>query len=149
MVPVHYALNHKDLVNFFDLLKDGFPVKRSSGVIEYDWVINSGPYFNPEYIAYDKMIDGWVLPVKTKDGTLSERMGLLDLSRPFVCEKMPADFLDKLKKVIYILNEGVYKEDSDTHDILGDSETPKLLEETVGVKWMLAANSIVRVLMNP
>jgi len=149
IVPVDYALNHKDLASFFDLLKDGFPVQRSSGVIEYDWVVNGGPFYNPEYISYDKEIKDWILPVKTKDGSLSKRMGMLDLSRPFVCEKMQVDFLDTLKKAIRILNDGIYKEDSDTHDIIGDSETPKLLEETVGVKWMLAANSIVRVLMNP
>ena len=73
---------------------------------------------------------------------MSKRIGFQDLSKSYVCEKLSGGFLDHLKKAIDTLNEGIYKKDSEQHDMLANSETPKPLEETVGVKLMTTANSV-------
>jgi hypothetical protein len=143
MVSTIHAMYSDKTQPFFSILEKGFTVKRTSGVYENDWVVNTR---YPSYILFDTEIDNWTIPVRNKSYTLYKRINISDFKNPSILKDLPSEFLEILNAVINILNLGFYKEDSDIHDLLIEREVPKTIEETPGEKIVFVDNKFVRIL---
>lgn len=129
IVAITDALKKPALAPFIGLLESGFPVLRSSGLVDPGWVVNTKTSCGVgEYISYSLDKDTWLLPVLKPTEGFSKHININDLllGHP--------DLKDELKKFIRELDKGIYLEDSLLYDSLVDKNKPTNVEDIAEIK---------------
>jgi len=135
---------------FFDYLKDGFSVKRASGLIEPGWSLNLGYGCAKELIKYDESVGKWIIPVMKDDHDLIKRIYVDDFLIPEILLTLKDGFKEKLQEFLVML-KNVYKEESERYDTLVDNNKPtKVSDKEAGIVQSALIDGVVaRVLIMP
>ena len=148
-ISLRQATTHPKLKPFFDCLPSTFPVKRTSGLIEDDWTLNLGVFPITEYLGFDKIKDGWVIPVMKKSAGICKKILLSDFIQPEILAKLPVDFSTKLGDFIVILNHGVYAEDNAIYEKIMNDPNLADVPDIPEIHTVLLNGVPVRALMVP
>lgn len=132
--------------SFFELLKMGFPVLRSNGCIEEGWTICEDSYEH-ELIDYDNTHDEWTIPVR-KDN-IRKRILISDMLKPDILTKLPSTFEEKFCELIILLNNGIYKYEHDTYELLVDKSKSTQVEDIAEVVPCMVNGVLARVFLPP
>ena len=144
IVAITDAIKKPNLMSFMNLLESGFPVLRSSGLVDPGWVVNTKTSCGVgEYISYNLEKGCWLLPVlKPSDGS-SKHININD-----ILLGLP-ELKKGLEKFIAELDKGVYLEDSLSYDSLVNINNPTKVEDMVEIRKCVVNGVRGRVLFNP
>ena len=151
IVAITDAIKKPNLKGFMKLLESGFPVLRSSGLVDPGWVVNTKTSCGVgEYISYSLEKGCWLLPALKPSDSSSKHININDLLLPEIVSSLPENINVELIQFLNELNKGVYLADSLMYDSLVDKNKPTVVEDLAEIRNCLSSNGQQgRVLFNP
>jgi len=122
IIPVDYAMEHNTLKDFTNVLLEEFHVKRSSGVIEIGWTLDTGSKLNRKFFVYDTATKVWLIPVKKNN--LTKSISVYEIMHNF-----PQNTRYIAENAIKVMNTGVYIADAVQHDRVVNSKASFTVED--------------------
>ena len=122
IIPVDYAMEHHALKDFTNILLKEFHVKRSSGLIEVGWTLDTGSKINRKFFVYDTATKVWLIPVKKNN--LTKSISIYEIMHNF-----PQNTKCVAENAIKVMNTGVYIADALQHDRVVNSRASFTVED--------------------
>jgi hypothetical protein len=147
MVSLYDAVKMPIFKNFFDIIKNGFVVKRSNGIIETGWSIMID---NNQCEQYHHIIrknaDNWIIPVYKKKEDLIKRIALSELLIPENLKILPDNFEKEYNIFVSEIDKGIYREDSLQYDNFINRDNETTVKDIPEIKLVSIHNVPVRIL---
>lgn len=132
--------------NFFDIIKNGFLVKRSNGIIESGWSIMNDMIQCDPYHLLRKDGDTWIISVYKKTEDLIKQIPLSELLIPENLTIFPDNFEKEYNIFVSEIDKGIYREDSLQHDALINRDNETTVKDIPEIKLVTINNVPVRIL---
>ena len=141
----------EELQPYLDFILEGFPIKRTSGVIDDGWNLNLGDSWGSETMRYNKTKEEWIIPVKQNISGLSRSIYINDLFIPEILTKVPPNFETNFRQFISVIDKGIYKADYEKYISLVDNNKPTNTygdDRLVGIQMHVAFDGKVGRILN-